>query len=347
VFGHKWESAQGKIVDSHLEQRAVDGKSGLHQVWVYHVDVRKPNGQQLRATVTGAPTAGTQLEPGTTVAVEVNSKTAEVRFDPDQVRVQISMRDPAAVAGLRQGQQPGAGMPGVQVFSHGQQPGAGLPGVQVVGGAQAAELMQELLAGGGDRAAALEKIKQLRSEITAQSGAPGQNWAQGQHGPPEEVIRQVRTWAQGQHGPQQEAPPQVQSWTSGQHGPRDASSPPAASTPPGPVAPPGPVTPPAATFSSPADAFGTPNSSLRPAGGSASPPASFSSPPVAPASFEPVSPGSTFGSPGGAGFSSGASFGSFGESKSDRIARLEDQRDHGQLTPEQFQAQRQRIMDEI
>jgi hypothetical protein len=64
--------------------------------------------------------------------------------------------------------------------------------------------------------------------------------------------------------------------------------------------------------------------------------------------FSPVAPATTFSSPASAGsFSAGSSFGAFGETKSDRIARLEDQRDRGQITPEQFAAQRQQIQDEI
>jgi hypothetical protein len=94
---------------------------------------------------------------------------------------------------------------------------------------------------------------------------------------------------------------------------------------------------------------------------SAPPPTTFSSPDpsvgqpgpifgqvVGQPGFRPVAPATTFSSPAGAdSFSAGSSFGAFGETKSDRIARLEDQRDRGQITPEQFAAQRQQIQDEI
>jgi hypothetical protein len=103
-----------------------------------------------------------------------------------------------------------------------------------------------------------------------------------------------------------------------------------------------PVT--AATFSSPADSFGVPTSTVGPPGGSVS----FSSPAVAPAAFEPVTPAGSFGSPGSGSFSAGGTFDTFGQdSESDRIARLEDQRDRGQLTQQQFEVQRQQILDEI
>jgi hypothetical protein len=64
--------------------------------------------------------------------------------------------------------------------------------------------------------------------------------------------------------------------------------------------------------------------------------------------FSPAAPVTTFSSPENPrAFNAGSSFGAFGETKSDRIAKLEDQRDRGQLTPEQFAAQRQQIQDEI
>ncbi|HEY2284208.1 MAG TPA: SHOCT domain-containing protein [Streptosporangiaceae bacterium] len=86
-------------------------------------------------------------------------------------------------------------------------------------------------------------------------------------------------------------------------------------------------------------------------------PTTFSSPPPAvgqagPAfgqpGFSPVAPATTFSSPENpASFSAGSSFGAFGETRSDRIARLEDQRDRGQITPEQFAAQRQQLENEF
>jgi hypothetical protein len=102
--------------------------------------------------------------------------------------------------------------------------------------------------------------------------------------------------------------------------------------------------PPATTFSSPADAVGPPTSSVGPPGGSVS----FSSPPVAPPSFGSLPPGDDSGSPaGGRSFGTGGSYSPFGQdSKADRIARLEDERDRGQLTEQQFATQRQQIMDE-
>jgi len=95
------------------------------------------------------------------------------------------------------------------------------------------------------------------------------------------------------------------------------------------LTPPAPV-PPRTTFSSPDPSVGQPSPAFGQPG------------------FSPVAPSTAFSSPDGPGsFSAGSSFGAFGATKSDRIARLEDQRDRGQITPEQFAAQRQQIQDEI
>jgi hypothetical protein len=208
VFGHKWESAPGTIVESRVEQAAAGEKSGLHQVRVFVVDARQHNGQMIRATVPSPWDASTDLSPGVTVRLEVNDKTGEVRFDP---------HTPASPAG----------------------PGS--------------------------------------------AGAA-------------------------------------------------------------------PV-----TFSSPADAFGSPGDPAVRGGPTGA--VGFSSPAAPPAAFAPADSGRPAGTGGSSGSPatgsfgessfSGGSFGAFGASRSDRIGRLADQRDRGQLTDEQFQAQRQQIMDEI
>lgn len=101
----------------------------------------------------------------------------------------------------------------------------------------------------------------------------------------------------------------------------------------------------AATFSSPVApaAFG-PVTPVKPA-------VSFSSP-TTPAAFDPVG---AIGSAAGSGsfgadgsFSAGSSSGSFGlDTKAARLSRLQEQRDRGQLTRQQFEAQRQQITDEV
>jgi hypothetical protein len=351
VFGHKWESARGTVVETLIEQTTVDGMPGLHQVPVYVLDVRKPSGEHVRAQVTGVPGMSTDLAAGTLVSVEVNAKTGELRFSPDhikaslaaarnttQVRVDTTSRVTTTVTGGQPGMPGGAGMPG-----------AGMPGIHMVGGEQAAELMQAvqaLRAGGGDREAAREKIRQLKAELQVQSGGVrdqvfGIQGAAGGLQAQADVLHNLAERLQAQ------ADRLGQGGQAGPGGSVGFSSPDAPST----FDPVTPGTPgmPAATFSSPADVFGPPTSSVGEPGGSVS----FSSPPVPPPSFDPVSPSDTrAGSFSAGSFSAGSfstgSFSSFGEDgKASRIARLAEQRDHGQLTEQQFQAQRQQIMDEI
>jgi hypothetical protein len=139
-----------------------------------------------------------ELAPGTPVHLEVHPKDGEVRFDPQQppspvVGSGIPSRD-LAMRELAQRAQDmraqfagGAGQAGLEQLM-GRLPGigAGTPGGMVLGGAQAAEVVQELLAG-GDREAARERLRELAAQIIAQSGGragpaapdgPGQpSWA--------------------------------------------------------------------------------------------------------------------------------------------------------------------------
>jgi hypothetical protein len=183
VFGHKWEPAEGTIVELRPAETAFGRKSGQGPGHVYVVDVRKPDGEVIRATVTG--TAGRPLAVGTTVRLEVNAKTSEARFDPsagnfgaggvrDAMQLAEQIRQAqragggaaaaaAALSGLPQGVHIQQGIPG--------QPGAA--GMRVVGGGEAAELVQELLSGNAtDRAAAIERLKSLRSPAAGQANVP-------------------------------------------------------------------------------------------------------------------------------------------------------------------------------
>jgi hypothetical protein len=146
-----------------------------------------------------------------------------------------------------------------------------MPGMRVVGGGEAAELMQELLSGNAaDRAAAIERLKGLRS------GAAGQ-----------------------------------------------------ASVPANPLTPPGGFNPPPAF--DPPGGFSTP-----PAPGTFGQAGGFDQPP-APSTFDPVGGFGATGPAGQAGQSSAA----------DRIARLQELQNKGLITAPEFEAQRQRILDEI
>jgi hypothetical protein len=171
--------------------------------------------------------------------------------------------------------------------------------------------MVQTMMAGGDRTAAMEKIKQVKADIQAQAqstGKQGQAETQVQAGAPTGSVGFSSPEAPSTFGAMNRAMP------------------------------------PATTFSSPADAVGPPTSSAGAPRGSVS----FSSPPVAPPSFGPVAPGDDSGSPArGRSFGTGGSYSPFGhDSKADRISRLEVQRDRGELTEQQFATQHQQIMDE-
>jgi Short C-terminal domain len=181
VFGHKWEPAEGTIVEVRPAETAFGRASGHGLGPVYVVDVRQANGEVVRATVTGP--AGPPLAVGAAVRLEVNAKTSEARFDPnagnfraggvrDAMKLAEQIRQAqragggaaaAALSGFPQGMHIQQGMPG--------QPGAA--GMRVAGGGEAAELVQELLSGNAtDRAAAIERLKGLRSGAAGQASVP-------------------------------------------------------------------------------------------------------------------------------------------------------------------------------
>jgi Short C-terminal domain len=312
VFGHKWEPAEGTIVEVRPAETAFGRASGHGLGPVYAVDVRQANGEVARATVTGP--AGPPLAVGTTVRLEVNAKSGEARFDPsagnfraggvrDAMKLAEQIRQAqragggaaaAALSGFPQGMHIQPGMPG--------QPGAS--GMRVVGGGEAAELVQELLSGNAaDRAAAIERLKGLRSGAAGQASVPA--------------------------------------------GPANPLTPPGGFNPPPAFDQAGGVnTPPAPRTFDPVGGFSTPPAprTFDQAGAFNTPPApstfgqvgGFDQPP-APSTFDPVGGFGTAGSVGQAGQASAA----------DRIAKLQELRDKGLITGPEFEAQRQRILGEI
>ena len=310
----------------------VVGESRQHRNhWTYLVDYRRPTGDTFRVTVPALPDQNVELAPGTPVQIEVHGKTGEGRLVAGQplgagapsVRDAVHLARElqghgdrgaavaAALAGLGQAGLGQPGAPGVHVTGGSEIRVVSGSGIRVVGGAQAAEVMeavQELMSGGGDPAAARERIRQLKAELQAQAGmaAPAAPAA------PEGFASAV---------PEGFGSAEPEGFSSA--GPSTFDS----------VVSPPPVAP--TTFSSPDPSVGQPMPAFGQPG------------------FSPVAPATTFSSPAGAGsFSPGSAtgsgaFGGFGETKSDRIAQLEDQRDRGQITPEQFAAQRQQIQDEI
>jgi hypothetical protein len=315
VFGHKheqdreWTHFGGIVADSRLH----------HHDWTYVVDYRRAEGDMLRVTVPALPGQNIELRIGTQVQLEVDAKSGEARLAAGQV---LGAGGPGAREAMRLAVQLGGsgdrgaalaaalgnlGQPGVHVVGGSEVRVVGGPDVRVVGGAQAAQVMaavQELMSGGGDPAAAREKIRHLKADLQAQAGLS--------------------------------APAEPAGFSSPEPSTFDSVTPPSA--------------PPPTTFSSPDPSVGQPAPAFGQSGFSPVAPATTFRPPDSAGSF---SAGSSFGSgsAGSGSFGSGSfgsgSFGDFGGTRSDRIARLEDQRDRGQITPEQFAAQRQQIQDEI
>ena len=316
MFGRKQEHERGHERRDEKEWRlamGTVGESRLHdQDWSYRVDYRRAAGGMSRATVRALPDRNVELAIGTRIALQENVRTGEVLMHTEQPR---RAADAVHLARERRGQDPGAAgaaaLAGLFQAGGAEVRVTGEPQVQVVGGAQAAQVMeavQELMSGGGDPAAARERIRQLKAELQAQAGmaAPAAPAA------PEGFASAV---------PEGFGSAEPEGFSSA--GPSTFDS----------VVSPPPVAP--TTFSSPDPSVGQPMPAFGQPG------------------FSPVAPATTFSSPAGAGsFSPGSAtgsgaFGGFGETKSDRIAQLEDQRDRGQITPEQFAAQRQQIQDEI
>ncbi len=274
MFGHKLETVRGTVVASRLGQAPAAGTQ--HQERIYTVDVQRTNGSTLRAEVTALAFMNAELPAGSAVQLEWNPKTDEVRFDPHHpVARTPSVREAmhlardlrgemaggglaSAIAGLAEAAAEGKLGPGVHISTGGAEVHvAGATEVRMVGGEQTAELMQALMAGGAQRAAAIEKMRQIKTDMLAQSGhapaapppgVPGQPGHQGPAAPP------APEGFSSSGGPStfdevQAAPPAVQ------------PVPPAAAVPP--------------TFSSPEPAFGTPN----PAFGSQAPPFTPPAPP--------------------------------------------------------------------
>jgi hypothetical protein len=320
VFGHKWEPAHGTIVESVVEQRAIDGQHGLHEVRVYTVDIRKGGGQHQRVRVPAPPTLQGELPAGTAVRLQVHGKSGEVRFDPDNIAIRVnvsSARDALHLAReLRTEMSSGGFGAAMQQFADlAQQQAAAHPGatpqVHVATAAQAQEMMQQLMAGATSREDAQEKIRQWRESLAAQAKA-GRSGGAGMSGGPAPAAPPVPS-----------APAAPEGFSSG--GPATFEEVTPAAPPVTPVAP-------AAPFGSPA--------SFDPV-----PPASTFTNPASPAN--PFDVGGQFGPQPFPASQPAGSFGGFGESKSDRIAALQDQRDRGQLTQQQYETLRQQIQDEF
>jgi hypothetical protein len=314
VFGHKheherqWAPAAGIVAESRKH----------HREWSYVVDYRRPTGETFRVTVPALDGHNVELAPGTQVQIEVDAASGEARLaappvsaGPPSVREAIhlarEMRGPDGAAAVA-AMLSGLGQPG--------------PGVRVVTSSEVhiGNGPEVRVVGGAQAAEVMEAVQELMSG----------------HGDPataRERMRHLKEELMTQNG--MPGPAEPTAFSSPEPSTFDSVN----EAPSAPIAP--------TTFSSPDPSVGQPGPSFGQSGYSPAAPATSFSSPANPGSFNA---GSSFNSgiPAGAGgsFASG-SFGDFGATKSDRIARLEDQRDRGQITPEQFAAQRQQIEDEL
>jgi hypothetical protein len=280
-----------------------------HRTWTYVVDYRRAEGGTFRVTVPALPDQDIELRIGTQVQLEVDLKSGEARLVPGQV---LGVGGPGAREAMRLTVQMGgagdrAAAVAAALGSLGQ-PGG--PRAHVTGNPEVRVIggSEVRVVGGAQAAEVMAAVQDLMSG--------------GDQAAARERIRHLKADLQAQAGLTPPAGPA--GFSSPEPSTFDTVTPPSA--------------PPPTTFSSP-----------DPSVGQAGP--AFGQP-----GFSPVAPVTTFSSPAstgsfGAGSSTGSgafgSFGDFGETKSDRIARLEDQRDRGQITPEQFAAQREQIQDEI
>jgi hypothetical protein len=307
MFGRKQEHERRDEKEWRLAMGTV-GESRLHdQDWSYRVDYRRAAGGMSRATVRALPDRNVELAIGTRIALQENVRTGEVLMHTEQPR---RAADAVHLARERRGQDPGAAG------------AAALAGLFQAGGAEVRVTGEPKVhvVGGAQAAEVMEAVQ----ELMRGGGDPATA---------RERIRQLKADLQAQAGmAAPAAPARPEGFASAEPEGFSSAGP---STFDSVVSPP-PVTP--TTFSSPDPSVGQPTPAFGPPG------------------FSPVAPATTFSSPAAAGsFSPGSAtgsgafgaFGGFGESKSDRIAQLEDQRDRGQITPEQFAAQRQQIQDEI
>lgn len=94
MLGHKWEPAQGTVVEARSGPTTGHGIGAtLHPEQHYVVEVRKPTGGLIRGTVTEK--SDFMHAVGATIGVEVHSRTNEIRIDPHaragSVRAMIDM----------------------------------------------------------------------------------------------------------------------------------------------------------------------------------------------------------------------------------------------------------------
>jgi hypothetical protein len=177
MVGHKWEPAEGTIINSNYERMELPGKHGMHLVPVYEIDVRAADGTTGRERVPSAEYPA--LRPGTIVRLEISAKTGEIRLHPHRAQLIIGyspgvgLTDDFTAAAPLTISVTNAGPAGTGQFFGGSFPGNTEVHVAGgLGGANAAEILRAVLSGDpADRAAAKEQLRHLAQDGAAASPA--------------------------------------------------------------------------------------------------------------------------------------------------------------------------------
>jgi len=355
MFGHKWERAQATVVEARADNRSPAGTLGGHE---YIVDVRKPTGEVFRASIRH-PGGINPPAVGTVISVEFEAKTGNVRFDPRDHKLSLgavaSALKVAEQLGFQAAGDPGgtttpadpAGSAGAGRPGSGEAAAAGpmqqallaalqnrAAGAQAMAGPEAGQMLQSLMSGDrNQRAAAIAQLRQLRASgglgalaggLAAQASPPGTASPPSPAGGPAPSTFDP--------APPPAAPSTfdpIGSTSSPSSFPQSDQSRFPASNP--------------STFSQPGNPstfgpIGTPAASSKP---STFDPIGAPSASSTPSTFDPISPINTFSNPGSS-FS-----GVGGSNKTERIARLQALRDQGLLSNQDFETQRQQIIDEF
>lgn len=335
MFREKWSPAEGTIAAARTEPTVM----GTEPTRVYDVDVMQPDGRRKRMAVRALPQMTGKLAVGTAVRVEVSSKTGEARFDGARSFTTMNAGLGDAAPSARTQRTNSAALATAFGLESGAAAAQADPEFHAAARQVLTELLQELRTStdrSGARVRAQARLEQLQAEYAARRDqAPGQQ-------PPELAGRYAadsphildRPDAEDLAAPAGMTPsPQItgQRYTTeeltGQHFPgQQLTSQQLASESFGGA----PTSPPAGPQPTAWQPSGTPPGSG--AFGTSQP--------------SPAGAGSFGAGSSGTGAFGSSAFGAFGaDGKDERIAQLRDMRIRGQLTDEQFETQRQQIID--
>jgi hypothetical protein len=189
MLGHKWEKVTARVVGLQgggaLPAPGSGPSMGMQEPRDYVVEIRKPSGELLRTTV--SETGRFMHSLGSPMAIEINFKTGEAKIDPHgmaKLAQEMLRYQPSAAAGIPDGGAAGltgaiAGLvnaigttstvtQSVHVIGpNGQEIPAG-----ALGGEDITGLVHAMMSGDpAAKQAAMERIRQLKEQISQRAGA--------------------------------------------------------------------------------------------------------------------------------------------------------------------------------